>query len=377
MKTDYCLAWSKKNFLAPFFYTSAFFSTFLGIIVALSSCKGHKALLTENPYLYKYDYGSRFKNGLNYDPRFGVHQIFLDSALKIIFLDSDLRINIVPIKAEYYSRIIDFSTEVRGLNYYSVRITTNRLYLFDVINMRFIIYKLNSDKIEKLNSINLQQLYAGNGYSISFQYNNCFEVDSGYLYLPYSMPNAKLNFLDTNAYLKVRFSESDSAFKFVDKFLSHPKAFLKRGYRSTYGVLSKLDDSVYLYGFEGYDSLFKYNSKRNVIIQGERLKKKFTFRKFDTKKRMDLSYIKWYDQTIEFNFKFLISQNKNIFILKRLQREDVKSDEIYYCYILNKNLKIISEGKIKHTVSPFFCFPVGNGFLVFDKLLQSAYYYEI
>ncbi|MBI5859084.1 MAG: hypothetical protein HZB42_15730 [Sphingobacteriales bacterium] len=350
----------------------------INFLVVIVSCSNKKKIWKEKNFSSFSLLPSKYQDCKYYDPQFGVHLVKLEEQCFLIYLDSALQISFrdfedTSVNSDFK---IDFSQTVSHLGYYSIRISGMNLYLLDISNRKLIKYLLRGKNIVKENSYDFENLFDWNYFSFRFQYNNCFEVDSPYLYLPYAISKPEENYLDSTAYFRIGLENDKPNYYIKDKILFYPKRFKKDLLRSTYAILNKFNDSCFILGFENSDSLYLYNSKGNRVSKGIQFEGSSSFRSFKKSKSNDLSYIRWYDLTSEVICKILVNSQGDILTVKRQEREKLTSKIAYEFYLLNRTLNITGHSVFTHSVNPDFCFSYKKGFLVFNEDLTRTYYYE-
>lgn len=314
-------------------------------------------------------------SSMNY--QFNTHFATLGTEDYFVYLDSHESIVLRSANFSNKKKIsIDFSHIVSKLGYFSVRFVKDSIYLLDITNRKLLRFLITEHSINLIATFDFKHLFDWERYSLTFQFNNCFEIDPPYLYLPYALNDSKSNFLPDTAFLKIELGQ-DSIYKITNKILFHPPELKKRTSRDTYPILTKINDTAFVLGFEGNDSIYLYNPIFNRITKRQKFEKHFSYRQFKSSKATDLSYVRWFDQTAEMNLKILYDKRENLMIIRKLQKDKIIEENSYAYYILDLNLNVKAFNVFPYKIDPFLCFSYQKGFLVFTKDRTQAYYYEV
>lgn len=280
------------------------------------------------------------------------------------------------------SFVIDFSDKFIGYSKFLItKINDNNLfYVLDgnknTIATYFIDYIKKNATFRSLYEIPLK-LNPGleDGKSIRFQIQNTFEIIKSNLFISYCANNAsEENYFGTKAYLEFNLGKS-----FGVNIPDFPVPQRFKDWKNNFATffLKPYNDSLLLYGFSAYDSLYLYNLNSNSIIKRTKFSTVSAYKDFDRSKVTDLAYTRKFEITDEKNVTILINKTINrILIIKRIAKKNSKEKNEYEYYLLDSNLKILTFNKFNQKINPYISMPFKNGFLISDSLKMNGYYYE-
>lgn len=240
-------------------------------------------------------------------------------------------------------------------------------------------FKIDFDNYKLINEkeYNLKAIWENGKYIDRHQNGNTlFNIDNN-LFIGYQVMNPSTSYLDYSSYFELDLTKTSNEVHKL-KTLRYPESFLKGKQYNFNTHLLALNDSTLIYTFNSSDSIFKIHYKKDEYILKRKVDGFSGFENFNPQKSRDLAYVRKYLETTEGNFNLLkTADNKHIIIIKHLPKKSINDiDQWGYC-ILNDNLLMEYKGVFQQSISPLFCFTYKNGFLIFSKSLEKAYYYEI
>ncbi len=345
--------------------------------MVLSLACSHRRFFGEIVYKKEYQFGLNVFSDKYFDQIFGVHLINYDSSNYIVFLDSNFRLNFKEVNT---NRLKDFSIDCEKYfsipKYFSVRFSGASMYLLDSSDSTLYQYKFNRDSIYIETSYDLKRFVDLKNFYVKFQLYNSFEIFYPTVYLSYGNYDSKSSFLDNASYIKMNLLDSLSIRSSICNALLYPVVFRKKKYRNSNTFLVKADSSTFFYGFASLDSIYLYDFLNDSILKRSEFNQSSSYRKYNKKKATDFSYLRWYDETGEINFKMLADRKGNCLILKRQQKERLTDIDVYEYFFLNNDLKVLYHNIFPYNLNPHYCFNYENGFLIFNQELTKAFYYE-
>jgi len=210
-------------------------------------------------------------------------------------------------------------------------------------------------------------------YYLRCQARNVFEVKGNQLFLAYGIYNAR-SCLDTAAYLEIDLSKPNDHL-LINKVFSYPKEYYRSYHYKTDTWLRFEDSSDQYIGFANNNTLYKASSSESGYSTIS-FEKQSAFRAFNWSRVNNLAYIRWFVITDESNDNAVILNNNTLLIIKRLRRNEITEECEYEYYILDRNMNTIHHNSFQQSIHPWFCYAWKNGFLVFSKKLDKAFYYE-
>ncbi len=261
------------------------------------------------------------------------------------------------------------------------KIDKTNLYILDGEKKVVIFYKLNYKTqkavLEKYYIIpDKLELDFSKSRSIRFTVKDPFVINDSNLFICYSINNAvENNFLDDNAYLLVNMYDS-----LLNEFIPDlpiPDRYKKYNNYSANTFLKVINDSLLLYGFGAYDSLYIYNKKSNALTKRIDFSNNSNYRDFIRKKSKDLGYVRRFELTDELNENIIINEKaRRILIIKRLRKENINDSSTYVYYLLNNSLEVLAFNKFEKAILPNYSMPYKDGFFIADESKKIGYYYE-
>ncbi len=319
-----------------------------------------------------------FKPTGRIDISFGINFIGKDSAERISYLNDEGDLIFYNLKARNNS-VISLKKYLGNNGTHNGMISGERLFLYVRDSMLLYEFRIDFSKniIKDEKKYDLSWVWDHGKYIDRHQNGNTLFNIQENIFIGYQTMNPKTYYLDNSSYFKYELLTGNKSI-YKSKTLIYPKSFL-RGRHYNYDThLLALNDSTLVYALNSTDSIYKIHYKNDEYILKGKIDGFSGFEKFNPKKTRDLAYVRKYSETTEGNFNLLKTyNNKHIIIIKHLAKKSINDVDQWGYGILNENLDMEYKGVFQHSISPLFCFQYKNGFLIFSKSLEKAYYYEI
>ncbi len=306
--------------------------------------------------------------------QFGVHQALLNDTSFIIYAVRPYGLMLTNLST-WKQRVVSFPDSPFKHSDYEVTLNDSLIYILDITSRRLNTYLLSPERITRISQRNIAGLMRGKNFN---QYQQpTFEVAEPYIYVRYRTTEPKNNFLAATACIVGR-DNGSGEFTVVDSILHHPKRYRNGKSYYTDSYIKSVDDSLLLYGFSFFDSIYLYNRNSKQFMKKGVLSNVSDFLDYDQSKNMDLAYVRMYSVTNSNNFKFVYNKNtKNILVLRGMKTEKITDTKKIEYFCLNGNLQVMRDSILTHPIHPEFCFAYKQGFLLFTNTLENAYYYRL
>lgn len=319
------------------------------------------------------------------DSYVGIHPFWIDTVCHILYLNDAKQLVISDLKNNA-TALIDFSKYIKRLKLYSASVSEDTFYFFNQDSAIIYGFQISTQKelIEKI-KIRLSKNY--NTYDpvwydknknenkpfLNFQYSNTFRVNSPFVYLSYGIYDRKNHSRDKYAYIKLDLSDTTLP---AQKLFPQPAVFRSGKYYTPNTFLNFFPDGSCVYSFESYDSIYKFNS-RDEMVSSKILNSNDNFRFFKRERTRDLGYVGIYTETNERNILMITGGKNEVLIIKKPAKEKLADANEFDLYILDSALNIKYKDKLPDSVLPYGAIPFQNGFLLFNSNMTKVYYYEV